>query len=1089
MPWRALAALVVLNAVHCGSVRADELPPDVLQRIKAATVFVQLKARGYGASSGTGFVIRQEGEETLIVTHLKVIRMPSYYGTAPIPAGIKGETRQHVLKVREYIAGHESRVYVTIGSGTGKEQALQAEIIAEDPAHGLAVLRVRGVAAKIQPIDFEHPPEVLETMSVFALGFPFGVSLSKDDKNPAVTITKASVSSIRENDQGQKVLIQIDGQLDHGNSGGPIVDSKGGLIAIALLSIEDSGISFGVPAEQVSRTLEGNVVSVKVSAKRVGEDRAAVHVWMKLSDPLKKLKSPGMNYAVGVLASPPDPHKPAELLPNSKKLELKRDGLVATGDFEVPIVAGSSLEVLIQPTIVDGAGKTILFGVHPYEDDFSSIDRKAYAYVSVDGMIKGRIVWTPAAWIENSENRSNPKKVTRSVDVRFTEVSRNDEFVALRSNNGNTLIRLYADRIEYKMKTGRWETSHHGGWQKATEADIKLASAPPPDQNPPKPAPPAPRTTPAAPAATPKPSASAANAVPAAIDPARAVWKYTAGNRTGSFTQTQKGWEEEADEKRGPLSQHQKTTWRETERTSDYIELADGKLTSMRLYADHSDSKVSAGSWRRQYSGKWEPAAKGAPAVAATTPAPAAPAAPSGKTPPSDAPAAKAAAAGTAPAATPPAAVASATPAPAESAPAPIDPARAVWVSRDNAQTLTFTHTENGWVEAVLDQRGRLSIKNTYRQTASTSGYIEVSDGKQASMRLYADRAESRTGSGSWQRLHAGKWEAASQDGIEVAATTPAARSPAKAGNNPRPAGAQTGKTAADRVYFTLKPGGNRDGVFRQTRDGWLEENNRKIGDKIIHRDRNTFREVSRNDEYVELLDDRKNGVRLYADHADVSFGPGWRRHSEGRWEDAPVFEVPANPTVWRFKSDGRDGTFTKNAGGWLEETDVKIGDRVVRQERNQFREATRNEEYVELIDDRRIGVRLYPDHADHTRSSDWKYLYDGHWEAGAKGEDNAVAAGPKGERTVWKYENQKSASGTFRKTADGWVEEKEKKFGNSTRKETIKYRETATTDDYIEMLDERRNIKNRIYADHTEWGFGNGGWTREWTGSWVSEK
>jgi hypothetical protein len=50
-------------------------------------------------------------------------------------------------------------------------------------------------------------------------------------------------------------------------------------------------------------------------------------------------------------------------------------------------------------------------------------------------------------------------------------------------------------------------------------------------------------------------------------------------------------------------------------------------------------------------------------------------------------------------------------------------------------------------------------------------------------------------------------------------------------------------------------------------------------------------------------------------------------------------------------------------------------------------------------------------------------------------------------------------------------------------------YREVSSTPDYIEMIDDRRNVINRIYSDHTEWRFGNGPWNKEFQGSWVSGK
>ncbi len=70
-------------------------------------------------------------------------------------------------------------------------------------------------------------------------GFPFGKALSTTKGNPAVTVGKASVSSLRTGPDGGLAYVQIDGNLNPGNSGGPVVDAKGRLVGVAVATIKD----------------------------------------------------------------------------------------------------------------------------------------------------------------------------------------------------------------------------------------------------------------------------------------------------------------------------------------------------------------------------------------------------------------------------------------------------------------------------------------------------------------------------------------------------------------------------------------------------------------------------------------------------------------------------------------------------------------------------------------------------------------------------------------------------------------------------------------------------------------------------------
>src|ERR1700686_3200891 len=94
-------------------------------------------------------------------------------------------------------------------------------------------------------------------MPVFVFGFPFGKILATNKRNPAITVGKGSVSSIRLDEKDELALVQIDGALNPGKSGGPVVDAPGRLVGIAVATIKDSsGIGLAIPARQLKRLLD-----------------------------------------------------------------------------------------------------------------------------------------------------------------------------------------------------------------------------------------------------------------------------------------------------------------------------------------------------------------------------------------------------------------------------------------------------------------------------------------------------------------------------------------------------------------------------------------------------------------------------------------------------------------------------------------------------------------------------------------------------------------------------------------------------------------------------------------------------------------
>jgi hypothetical protein len=234
----SLAALA-LTLVFASVATAQQLSAEKLASIKRATVLVKAD-NGQMGGTGSGFVVKVIDKKTVYIA-----------------------TNHHVIDfrdektVRKPSEERDTLVEVVFDSGTPEERSYSAVVVADDPERDLAVLRVKDVKSPPQPLDLTRPPALSETLPVLVCGFPFGGQLSTNAKNPAITIGKATVSSVRTDNAGNPVFVQLDGALNPGNSGGPVVTSDGKLIGVAVMTIRGAGIGLAVPYTELHSLLEG----------------------------------------------------------------------------------------------------------------------------------------------------------------------------------------------------------------------------------------------------------------------------------------------------------------------------------------------------------------------------------------------------------------------------------------------------------------------------------------------------------------------------------------------------------------------------------------------------------------------------------------------------------------------------------------------------------------------------------------------------------------------------------------------------------------------------------------------------------------
>ena len=323
------------------------IPPQVLQQIKEATVFVKVQA-GRDSGSGSGFVMHTQGETAYIVTNHHVVAAE--------------EELIRPGRVRPVRVVVPVQVDLVFNSGTPREHINRAEIVATDSERDLAVLKVTGVKDLPRAIDIGFKPQYAELMPVLIFGFPFGELLSAGKGNPAITIHHGSVSSIQLNDKGDMAVVQIEGAINPGNSGGPVVDTQGHLVGVAVKAIRGANIGRAIPPDELTKMLYGRVAAITLGWPKEASDKADMTAEIRLIDPLNQVKEVGLLY-LPAASTPADFRRNKDLgwpaLPGGTKVDLKIDGQKATGGFTLPVKAPDGPVITFQAMYVNGQGKTI----------------------------------------------------------------------------------------------------------------------------------------------------------------------------------------------------------------------------------------------------------------------------------------------------------------------------------------------------------------------------------------------------------------------------------------------------------------------------------------------------------------------------------------------------------------------------------------------------------------------------------------------------------------------------------------------------------------------------------------------------------
>jgi putative serine protease PepD len=235
----------------------------------AATVAAEPVASSHSASTITRIV-----SQTLpSVVEVKVEGTSS---DSPFP-GVPGSTVQalgsgwlfdgegHVVTNEHVVDGAEK---VTVAFENGTE--VSATVVGSDPSTDVAVLKLESVPAGIEPLDAGSTSALELGDPVIAIGSPLGLQ---------GTVTAGIVSGLHRDIEAPDGFtidgaVQTDAALNHGNSGGPLLDLDGHVVGMNAQIASDTGantgIGYAIPIETVRSIADQLIDSGKVEHAYLG---------------------------------------------------------------------------------------------------------------------------------------------------------------------------------------------------------------------------------------------------------------------------------------------------------------------------------------------------------------------------------------------------------------------------------------------------------------------------------------------------------------------------------------------------------------------------------------------------------------------------------------------------------------------------------------------------------------------------------------------------------------------------------------------------------------------------------------------------
>jgi S1-C subfamily serine protease len=204
-------------------------------------------------------IYRTDAPSVVVITDTQTQTVPGSFFLPPSKEQVGSLGSGFVIDKQGDIATNEHVVEgaQSIRVGFSNGASYPATIVGTDPSTDVAVVRVKAPTSALRPLTFDDSSKLQVGDPTYAIGNPFGLDR---------TMTAGIVSAVDRDIESPNGLtipnaIQTDAPINHGNSGGPLLDRDGRVVGIAA-QIQGGtvnanvGVGFAIPSDTARSVIQ-----------------------------------------------------------------------------------------------------------------------------------------------------------------------------------------------------------------------------------------------------------------------------------------------------------------------------------------------------------------------------------------------------------------------------------------------------------------------------------------------------------------------------------------------------------------------------------------------------------------------------------------------------------------------------------------------------------------------------------------------------------------------------------------------------------------------------------------------------------------
>ncbi len=185
--------------------------------------------------------IYQKVNPSVVNITTQILRPDFFWGTVPeegAGSGFLWDDQGHIITNYHVIEDAHS-IQVSFAPGV----VMPAQVVGADPGNDLAVIQVENPPENVHPLPLADSDALQVGQIVVAIGNPFG----RFQRTMTMGVISALDRTIKvQEGRVLRKVIQTDADINHGNSGGPLLDSSGRVIGVISAIYSPTGANAGV---------------------------------------------------------------------------------------------------------------------------------------------------------------------------------------------------------------------------------------------------------------------------------------------------------------------------------------------------------------------------------------------------------------------------------------------------------------------------------------------------------------------------------------------------------------------------------------------------------------------------------------------------------------------------------------------------------------------------------------------------------------------------------------------------------------------------------------------------------------------------